>query len=475
MKNKRKDCGIGILVVLTTQEPSLQPFPMINIRTKEIRSQLDTLDLDALARECRVDTGYTKKIRGRDLMLGVLLLHNQQEASLEQWAGCIESFSDQPVSKQAVNQRCTPKHVQFFERVARAALGQQLNGEAQAVGPALKTFNRVLVEDSTCVGLDRSLASAFPSSHTERKPAATARLQLQVDLKEERTTGFHLASYRDNDQSYSAEILKDAEPGDLVIRDLGYFVLQVLQDLKDQGSFFLSRLRYGVVIKDPDTGARIDLFGNGGLLEDREMIDMTVQIGKKTPVTVRLVGQRVPEEVANKRRREAKKDRHANANHSTGYMRWLGWNFFVTNVGPETWSVEEAIETYQLRWRIEIVFKALKSCFEGADKLENRQMSADRVRMMVYGWLIYSAPFIEPTAQYFARQMARRGRALSLMKYCQWLRVHYVEVLTSRRLAEFVEKVARHCVYDKRHDRRNYHEQRQAVGESKKRAIEEFP
>ena len=71
--------------------------------------------------------------------------------------------------------------------------------------------------------------------------------------------------------------------------------------------------------------------------------------------------------------------------------------------------------------------------------------------------------------------MARRGRALSLMKYCQWLRVHYVEVLTSRRLAEFVEKVARHCVYDKRHDRRNYHEQRQAVGESKKRAIEEFP
>lgn len=303
---------------------------MINIRTKQIRTQLDTLDLDALARECRVDTGYTKKIRGRDLMLGFLLLHNQQEASLEQWAGCIESFSDQPVSKQGVNQRCTPKHVQFFERVARAALGQKLNGEAQAVGSALKPFERVLVEDSTCVGLDRSLASAFPSSHTEGEPAATARLQLQVDLKEEQTTGFHLASYRDNDQSYSAEILSEAEPGDLVIRDLGYFVLQVLQDLKDQDSFFLSRLRYEVVIKDPDTADRIDLFGNGGLLEDKEMVDRTVQIGEKTPVTVRLVGQRVPEEVANKRRREAKKDRHANANHSEDYMRWLGWNFFVT-------------------------------------------------------------------------------------------------------------------------------------------------
>lgn len=71
--------------------------------------------------------------------------------------------------------------------------------------------------------------------------------------------------------------------------------------------------------------------------------------------------------------------------------------------------------------------------------------------------------------------LARRGRALSPMKYCQWMRVHYVEALTSRRLAEFVEKVTRHCIYNKRHDRRNYHEQRQTVGEGKRRAIEESP
>jgi hypothetical protein len=448
---------------------------MINIRTKQIRSQLDTLDLDALARECRVDTGYTKKIRGRDLILGFLLLHNQQEASLEQWAGCIESFSDQPVSKQAVHQRCTPKHVRFFERAASAALSQQLDGEAEAVSPALKPFERVLVEDSTCIGLDRSLASAFPSSHTEGEPAATARLQLQVDLKEEQATGFHLASYRDNDQSYSAEILGEANPGDLVVRDLGYFSLPTLQALDDQDSFFLSRLRYGVAVSDPETGKRIDLLEEGGLLEGTDTIDLTVEIGVETSVTVRLTGQRVPEEVANERRRKAKKDRHANANHSEDYMRWLGWNFFVTNVSPEIWTIEEAIDVYRLRWRIEIVFKALKSCFEVADKLENRQMSADRVRMMVYGWLIYSALFVEPTARYFARQMARRGRALSLLKYCRWLRVHYVEVLTSRRLADFVEKVARHCVYDKRHDRCNYREQRKSVGMGKKQAIEEFP
>jgi len=243
-----------------------------------------------------------------------------------------------------------------------------------------------------------------------------------------------------------------------------------VQELKDQGSFFLSRLRYGVVIKDPETEGRIDLFGSGGLLEEKERVDMTVQIGEKTPVTVRLLGQRVPEDLASERRRKAKKDRHANANHSEDYMRWLGWNFLVTNVDRKIWTVEEAIAVYRLRWRIEIVFKVLKSCFEVAQKLEQRRMSAARTRMTIYGWLIYSALVVEPTARYFAARMARQGRTLSLLKYCRWLRVHYVEVLRSRTLAAFVERVARHCVYDKRKDRRTYYEQRQAVGTGKQRA-----
>ena len=117
----------------------------------------------------------------------------------------------------------------------------------------------MFVEDSTCVGLDRSLAEAFPSSYTKGKPAATARLQLRVDLKQERATGFHIGSYRDNDQGFAQEVLKETGPGDLVVRDLGYFSMPVLQALSNQDSFFLSRLRYGMVLSDRPTGTRIDL------------------------------------------------------------------------------------------------------------------------------------------------------------------------------------------------------------------------
>lgn len=450
---------------------------MINIQNKQLCARLDALNLDAWARKCRVDTGYTKKIRGRDLLQGFLLMHAQQGASLEDWAGCIEGFSGRPVSKQALFQRCTEKHVRFFERVCTEALQQRVGPEADAVGPALRSFRHVFVEDSTCIGLDRSLSEAFPSSYTKGADAATARLQLRVDLQQERITDFHIGSYRDNDQSYSRNILTEAGPGDLVIRDMGYFSLPTFQALADQGSFFLSRLRYGVVLSDRETGRRIELLEKGGLLTTgdptRDTIDLKVQIGAKTPVPVRLIGRRVPEEVAAERRRKAKSDRHGRANHGAEYLRWLDWNFFVTNVGLKRWTAETASAVYRLRWRIEVVFKTLKSCFRAATQLEKRRMSACRVRLTILGWLIYSALVLEPTYRYFAAQLSPRGKALSLLKYGRWLRIHYVEMLLEESLASFTDRVARHCVYEVRHDRSSYNDHRSSVG--KQQTTPTFP
>lgn len=454
---------------------------MINIQSTQILSQLDALDLKALARECGVDTGYTKKICGQDLLYGFLLLYNQQGASLEEWASCIESFSGQPVSKQAVCQRCTAKHARFFRRAAQSALRDRFSEDLKEVGPALRPFGRAFVEDSTCASLDRSLAKAFPSSYTKGAPAATARLQLRLDLKQERLTGFQIGSYRDNDQSYSQSVLEEIEPGDLVIRDLGYFSLSSLKAIGNRGGFFLSRLRFGVSTFDPDTGERIDLSGNGGLLERAERaglkrIDQAVKLGVDRSVQARLICRRVPEEVAERRRRKAKNDRHTKANHNDAYLRHLGWNVFVTNVGPQVWEVETALEVYRLRWRIEIVFKALKSCFQAPGQLRKRRMPPARAKMTICGWLLYSALIVGPTYRYFVRQIRRRGRTgshrrISLLRYCKWLRLRYTEVLQAQTLRAFLGSVARHCVYDRRRDRDHYHEKRRSVGRERRSEI----
>jgi hypothetical protein len=38
--------------------------------------------------------------------------------------------------------------------------------------------------------------------------------------------------------------------GDLLIRDLGYFVLKVLGGIIEKKAFFISRLRYGITLYD---------------------------------------------------------------------------------------------------------------------------------------------------------------------------------------------------------------------------------
>lgn len=45
---------------------------------------------------------------------------------------------------------------------------------------------------------------------------------------------------------------------DLVLRDLGYFSLNVLSKIVNKGAFFISRYRYGTTIYD-EHGNKIDL------------------------------------------------------------------------------------------------------------------------------------------------------------------------------------------------------------------------
>ena len=47
----------------------------------------------------------------------------------------------------------------------------------------LESFKQVLVEDSVCVKLNAALFSVFPGSHSPKGKAATARIQLCLNLK----------------------------------------------------------------------------------------------------------------------------------------------------------------------------------------------------------------------------------------------------------------------------------------------------
>jgi len=67
-----------------------------------------------------------------------------------------------------------------------------------------------------------------------------------------------LSGFTRNDQAAAPEVLALARRGDLLIRDLGYFVLPVLAALESKGIAFLSRFKHGVGVYDLN-GQRLNL------------------------------------------------------------------------------------------------------------------------------------------------------------------------------------------------------------------------
>ena len=98
-----------------------------------------------------------------------------------------------------------------------------------------------------------------------------------------------------NDQRASPDILALLRPGDLVIRDLGYFVLSVFEAIGKRGAFFLSRYRYGTILLDPLTLHPIPL---AKVLKKQGFFDAHVLLGVEAKVPVRVVAVAVPEAAA---------------------------------------------------------------------------------------------------------------------------------------------------------------------------------
>ena len=106
----------------------------------------------------------------------------------------------------------------------------------RAVPNCMRSFERVLIADSTSIGLPKVLAPFFPgASNQTGSKQAQLKIQAYYDLRNESFVDFSLSSFRKNDQAASKDILAVAQPNDLILRDLGYFVLDVFKQLDQRG------------------------------------------------------------------------------------------------------------------------------------------------------------------------------------------------------------------------------------------------
>lgn len=315
---------------------------------------------------------------------------NHSHATLEQLSQTAAALGV-PVSPQAIDQRFGPSAAAFLERVVQAAIQEVL----AATPPALSVFQRfeaVLVQDSSVVMLPQELEEVWPGcGGKEARGRAALKLQVRLDLKGGRLEGPVLTPGRWHDQRGVGGFDR-LPPGALQLRDLGYFNLANFKEMAQQGSYFISRLKAGVRV-----------FGEDGVeLEMPEVLsdlgprfDLPVEIGGQRRLKVRLIGVKVPPEVAAQRRRKLKeRARKKMRQPSKKQLGLCEWTLLITNLPPPLAAAEEVLVLARARWQIELLFKLGKQQGE-IDEWRSKnpwrilcEVYAKLVAMIIQHWIL---------------------------------------------------------------------------------------
>lgn len=417
-------------------------------------ARLQAIDTEAIARRCGFLVRCARKIPIPQFLKALLALAPESDLSLERVASVVGLAAGTTYTKQALSERLGDGLKPFLAQVIMRSLGQL--SSSVDLSRSLQSFARVLVNDSTVEKLPKHLAGLFPGSGNQHgRDCASLKIQWLCDLKNSSVEQVSLSGFTRNDQTAAWDILEVARPGDLVLRDLGYFVGAVLGQLVARGIFFLSRYLPCAQLYDPHSGQSFDLRAQ---LRRSPFLDVDLLLGaQRWPM--RLVALPVPEEVANLRRHRAKaaaKRRHRAA-PSKEHLLLMGWNLLATNVPRSIWAPKALIAVYRLRWRIEIIFKTWKSHL-GLRKLNCR--TAPLLELSVLTKLLFCALACQ-VCDALELQCAE-GEHVSLLRLGHilgqcgcWFSALVLGISVSQWLEFWL---TRHAFYEKRKDRQNYYQ-----------------
>ena len=390
-----------------------------------------------------------KKISAYHFVVGFIISCCNGNNTFSEWAFQISLLSGTRISKQGVFDRLHAGATAFAKQLLEQVLLQQSGKDFTS--SLFKGFGKVLLQDSTTLRLPQLLSAMFPGNHSRGEQKAVARIQSILDIKAMRFINFSLGAFTQNDQSSSGSIIVEVTKGDLVIRDLGYFVIASFEKLIKAQAHFVSRLRYGVTIADRQGKAILVK----DLLKQKRGVDRWVLIGSEKKVWVRLVMIPVPPGQAAEKIRKAKQDRDARLNHSKEYYQWLRFNVYITTVDKDVWTAQQVYKAYRVRWQIEIIFKSWKTGFNLQHILHEGCTNEHRVRVTIFLMLLFMCLFMQKIYVRYKNVIENTtNKKISLLKLSMYVGNNIKEIIAipDKLLKEIIML---HCCYDKRSDRIN--------------------
>jgi len=353
-----------------------------------------------------------------------------QNISLEYLVSYLDDQYGIEIRKQSLDERFNERTVNFVKsilsRLIREQLSSLLYGEE-----FLSNFNHVRIKDSTKFNVPSHLKEHYRGSGGSGSTSeAGICIQFEFDLKTGQFLDLTLTEAIRNDQQDAKETAENVCKDDLVMRDLGYFSILVLENIHKKEAFFLSRLPSHVLVYD-EKGVEID-FKDLYAFMTKTGIEKSERQGfigeEKLPV--RLVFGLVPDPVYQQRLRSREKDAKKKGRQTKERTKCLlHFNLFITNAEAQTLPPEKIMTLYRFRWQVELMFKNWKSVFSihSLQKMkEHRYITMLYIRLIL---IIVNLQIINHVQSILSKQEIKDS-ILSYQKTLKTLKHRFSDILS---------------------------------------------
>lgn len=336
--------------------------------------------------------------------------HNDNQISLTDFVSALQLRFGKTVKKQSIDERFNSYAVDFIKQLVEDQLKNQIT--IPVAGQSY--FKRIKIKDSTRFQIPESLKEHYPGPDGGATGAGV-HVQFEYDFLSGKISDLNVTNAKRQDNTDARETIEQVKKGDLIIRDLGYFVQSVFKDIIEKEAYFISRLKPKSTLYSPEgkiislDALRLDMEKKG--IRQTEILVTTNQIS--TPI--RLVIERLPEQVVNTRLARAHHEARKKGRQLTDqYKEYASLGLFITNVPAEVLSAQSVVALYHVRWQIELRFKAWKSYCQLS---KVKKMKRYRFECQLYANLLYILLNWEVAYNFQHISYNSLGRQISINKF----------------------------------------------------------
>jgi hypothetical protein len=390
-------------------------------------------DLDRIASQTRLVVRKSSRFNPDAFLQSLLAAVAAGKGSLNEMVGILKPLVHSSMARQSLHQRLGPESTAFLLAVLSDLMEQRYRPVAPVLAGGI--IRRVLIEDSTSLVMPKANAAAFPAHGNRHGDTAGVKIDFAFDLLTTAIVSHTLHLATEQDKTIGKEFVAGVRQHDLVLRDMGYFILAEFDEIERRGAFWLSRLPLTTNV----------VLAKGRRLEDHlkscreDVIDLGVTVGEEGK-KCRLVAV-----LAARHAERRKKARERGAKPCPDGLVRDGWHLMLTNLPAARATVKQLMAVYRARWAFEIQFRAWKQALNLGKSL-NRRSNEDHLQALVIAGMI--------AHQMGMRIAARLGKLpgsgrLSCERLHHQLATHFIR---SRSLAETdaFEPDGRHITRDKR-------------------------